>query len=39
MLPWYMRKAAAALFAEPPTAKIEDALKMFLKVNVLNNII
>jgi len=31
MLPWYMRKAAATLFAEPPTAKIEDALKMFLK--------
>jgi len=32
MLPWYMRKAAAALFADPPTAKIEDALEMFLKV-------
>ena len=38
MLPWYMRKAAAALFAEPPTAKIEDALKMFLKVNIQKNI-
>jgi len=31
MLPWYMRKAASALFAEPPTAKIEDALAMFKK--------
>lgn len=35
MLPWYLRKAAAALFSEPPTAKIEDALSMFLKAEEL----
>ena len=33
MLPWYVRKAAATLYAEPPTATLQDALKSCLKVS------
>lgn len=36
MLPWYMRKAAAALFASPPEATADDALQHFLKAEELN---
>jgi len=35
MLSWWERRAAAALFAEPPTATIEDALKHFLEADRL----
>jgi len=35
MLPWYMRKAAATLFAEPPTATADDALHCFLTAEKL----
>lgn len=35
MLPWYMRKAAAALFGEPPSATIDEALGYFLKAEEL----
>ena len=35
MLSWIERKAAAALFASPPTASIDQALENFLKVRYL----
>ncbi|XP_005109655.1 regulator of microtubule dynamics protein 1 isoform X2 [Aplysia californica] len=36
MLSWVERKVAAALFAEPPTATVDDALKYFSKADELN---
>lgn len=36
MLSWIERKAAAALFATPPTATAEEALDHFLKAEQLN---
>ncbi|KAL4238374.1 Regulator of microtubule dynamics protein [Mactra antiquata] len=36
MLSWIERKAAAALFASPPTATIEETLVHFLKADELN---
>lgn len=36
MLPWYMRKAAATLFAEPPTATVEEALAHFLQAEKIS---
>jgi hypothetical protein len=32
MLSWFERKAAAALFATPPTSTAEEALTHFLEV-------
>ena len=35
MLSWVERKVAAAMFAEPPTASMEEALACFLKVDLI----
>ena len=32
MLPWYLRKAAAAIFGEPPSSSIDEALSYAMKV-------
>nr|XP_004205861.3 regulator of microtubule dynamics protein 3 [Hydra vulgaris]XP_047133553.1 regulator of microtubule dynamics protein 3 [Hydra vulgaris] len=37
MLPWYIRKAAAAIFSETPTATVDDALQCFLKAEQLKS--
>ncbi len=34
MLSWLERQVAATLFATPPTASLDDALKHFLQVHV-----
>lgn len=35
MLPWYMRKVAAAVFADPPSSTIEEALEYAIKAEEL----
>eukprot|EP00794_Sanderia_malayensis_P020270 gene20271-22256_t len=35
MLPWYLRKVAAAIFADPPSSTIEEALKYAMKAEEL----
>ena len=32
MLPWYLRKVAAAVYGEPPTSSIDEALSFAMKV-------
>ena len=32
MLPWYMRKVATAIFGEPPSSSIDEALHYAMKV-------
>lgn len=34
-MPWYQRKIAKTLFAEPPTSTYEEALSYFLKAEVV----
>eukprot|EP00112_Aurelia_sp_Birch-Aquarium-sp1_P017478 Seg4057.1 transcript_id=Seg4057.1/GoldUCD/mRNA.D3Y31 product="Regulator of microtubule dynamics protein 1" protein_id=Seg4057.1/GoldUCD/D3Y31 len=35
MLPWYLRKAAAAIFGEPPSSSIDEALSYAMKAEEL----
>ena len=32
MLPWYLRKVAAAVYGEPPTSSMDEALSFAMKV-------